>query len=301
MEYCPLKFFHISRSIRKPFTVDNQLISVPCNIDVLPPIELAMHSHPYYSITYISDCHNDIRYVDGYKTERLKNKIYLETPQTLHSSFNQLSGYVSNTTIKFLISDEYLIKKIGSDPLSFDCSPDILLLMNEIMACAKLDSADVNVLSKLTHNLLLKLFSSCSIVPVIDRTQKPENEFADLLKYISAHLNQELSLSDLEKQSHISHAHFSRKFKQVFNMTPMNYVYAMRLRRALDELSCTTAPISIIAEKTGFKNVSALCTAFRRAYGCSPSEYREKFIRERGLFHDNQDPFQTKEDISSQK
>ena len=94
MEYCPLKFFHISRSIRKPFTVDNQLISVPCNIDVLPPIELAMHSHPYYSITYISDCHNDIRYIDGYKTERLKNKIYLCITQPIESPEVIFIGHV---------------------------------------------------------------------------------------------------------------------------------------------------------------------------------------------------------------
>ncbi|MBQ6697830.1 MAG: helix-turn-helix transcriptional regulator [Oscillospiraceae bacterium] len=287
MEYCPIKFIHMSVGSYQPFSTDNLLLNTPKNIDILPPPELAMHNHPYYSITYVLNCTDDIRYIDGYKTGRLCGHIYIETPQTLHSSKNQLAGFGSGITIWFVCHDTAFMKKIGNDALFLKGTPELKHVFDELINYAKSVSSDAGFLSKKTYELISEIFSAHNPQPVIDKkVSKPENEFAGLIKYISTHLDCELSLSDLEKQAHMSHAHFSRKFKQVFNITPMNYLYALRLHRSLDELICTTAPIEYIAKKTGFKNVSAFCTAFRRAYGYSPSEYREKFIRERGLFHD---------------
>lgn len=296
MDYCPVKFVHLSVGRRRPHTIDNLLLASPRNIDILPPLELAMHNHPYYSLAYVRDCCDDIRYIDGYRTERLKDHIYLETPQTLHSSRNQLSGFSSTITIWFVTSDEEFIKKVGSEALSLRGTQELKNHFEEITDYARSITADVNFLSKKIYELLAKIFSAHNPLPMVDKkASKPENEFADLLKYISLNLDRELTLADLEREAHISHAHFSRKFKQAVNMTPMNYVYAMRLFRALDELICTTAPLEIIARKTGFKNVSAFCTAFRRAYGYSPSEYREKCKRERGFFHDNREHLNEKE------
>ena len=48
LEYCPIKFIHISISECQPFTIDNLLLESPLPIDVLPPPELAMHNHPNY-------------------------------------------------------------------------------------------------------------------------------------------------------------------------------------------------------------------------------------------------------------
>lgn len=287
MEYSPIKVLHVAVGVRRPFTVDNLLLVSPRNIDILPPAELAMHTHPFFTLGYVYDGGDSVAYVDGHKIAKRKNQVYIETPQTLHSAKNQLDGHFVTISIKFVSSDRDLIKRIGTDALCLDDAEYLRERFDEIVDYARSIAEDGAFINKLVYRLLDDVLSSPSLTPTVDKTQKPENEFVGLLKYISEHLDSELTLADLEKRAHMSHAHFSRKFKQVFNITPMNYLYSMRLFRALDELTCSTAPIEIIARKTGFKNVSSFCTAFRRAYGCSPSEYREKFIRERGFFHES--------------
>jgi AraC-like DNA-binding protein len=58
------------------------------------------------------------------------------------------------------------------------------------------------------------------------------------------------------------------------------HVLAKRLdfvRRDLVCTNCYNQPISMIAYRWGFNDISAFIRAFKKKYGCSPSEYRAKF------------------------
>lgn len=54
----------------------------------------------------------------------------------------------------------------------------------------------------------------------------------------------------------------------------MRWVLDLRLREAEHRLAATADPIGVIAADCGFSHPQHLSTAFRRARGVSPSQYR---------------------------
>jgi AraC family transcriptional regulator len=83
-------------------------------------------------------------------------------------------------------------------------------------------------------------------------------------------------LADLAGLCGISPRHLMRAFKQGTGQTIMDYVEAMRLRRALQLLSDTNLPLGEIARKIGFAAPSGFSHAFRRATGEPPSAFRRR-------------------------
>lgn len=76
--------------------------------------------------------------------------------------------------------------------------------------------------------------------------------------------------------SHVSSTHLSRTVRRYFGITPSALVEDLRLRRASQLLSTTSASISDIAERCGFSNSAYFSTRFRRATSVSPREYRAR-------------------------
>jgi len=65
-------------------------------------------------------------------------------------------------------------------------------------------------------------------------------------------------------------------FKQEFGETVFQCLFDYRMGLASKYLLDTTLPIAEVGLQLGYDYQSHFCTAFRRKYGMSPSEYREK-------------------------
>ena len=90
-----------------------------------------------------------------------------------------------------------------------------------------------------------------------------------------------LSASALADRLGITPQYFSRIFHQQTGMSFPDYIGAMRLEKAHALLlKDRTASIRDICAKTGFNSVSYFGAAFRRRYGCSPSEARVRAAAE---------------------
>lgn len=96
------------------------------------------------------------------------------------------------------------------------------------------------------------------------------------LSFIQEHIRGELRLEDLAEAASFSKFHFHRVFTAIVGETPADYVKRLRLERAANFLA-TRPSLSIteVAMECGFSSSSVFAREFGRAYGITPSRYRQ--------------------------
>jgi AraC family transcriptional regulator len=95
------------------------------------------------------------------------------------------------------------------------------------------------------------------------------------LDYMSANLDQPLTLEAIAGEANVSKFHFTRLFRARVGITPMQYLSELRLAAASRMLATTDLPIARVAFECGHRNVTHFSDVFRRRFGCSPSHYRQ--------------------------
>ena len=92
--------------------------------------------------------------------------------------------------------------------------------------------------------------------------------------YIALHLEEEISISLLARQTGYSEYYLSKKFKKEMGCTPAEYIRKTRLERAAFLLRATQEDIQDISGRLLFGTHSYFSDSFKKQYGVSPSEYR---------------------------
>ena len=68
-------------------------------------------------------------------------------------------------------------------------------------------------------------------------------------------------------------------FKQLTGGNLLNFILEKRLERAVRMLSRGSEPIYVVGRSVGFDSPAYFAKVFRRTYGATPQEYREKNMR----------------------
>lgn len=99
-------------------------------------------------------------------------------------------------------------------------------------------------------------------------------QFAPLLDWIRAHLDQRLTVEVLAAQAAMSPRNFSRAFTREMGMSPARVVERLRLEVARDRVENSPAPIEEVAAALGFHDPERMRRAFLRAFGQPPQAMR---------------------------
>lgn len=103
----------------------------------------------------------------------------------------------------------------------------------------------------------------------------PDPIFQKMLGYIDENLDDEaLSSEKLCEKLAISKTSLYNKTKSVLGTTPHSLINQRRLYKATTLLTSTTLTVSEIIDQTGFASRTHFYELFNKAYGCSPTEYR---------------------------
>ncbi len=97
--------------------------------------------------------------------------------------------------------------------------------------------------------------------------------------FINEHYIEELRLDDLSAMVNMAPTAFSRFFKLRTGKTLAEYIVDVRLGHAARLLVDTSEPISEVCFECGFNTLSNFNRLFRKRKGCSPTEFREKYVK----------------------
>lgn len=93
--------------------------------------------------------------------------------------------------------------------------------------------------------------------------------------WIDGHIADGATLPDMAREIGYSPTYCSTQFHRVTGLTLREYAMQRRLWRAAIAIRETEARLIDIALDCGYATHEALTAAFRRAYGCTPMEYRQ--------------------------
>ena len=98
--------------------------------------------------------------------------------------------------------------------------------------------------------------------------------------YLKTHLDEDVDLAKLAKDSHLHPTYFHKLFTAAFGRTPTEYLMFHRILAAREYLRDDNCSISEVARKCGFSSPSYFSQKFRQYSSSTPSGYR-KAIRKR--------------------
>jgi len=96
----------------------------------------------------------------------------------------------------------------------------------------------------------------------------------DAKDLILSHYQDMPSLHDLAAMVGTNECTLKKAFKQEFGTTVFQYLFDYRMDLAIRYLLDTSLPIAEVGARLGYDYPSHFCTAFKRKYGMSPTEFR---------------------------
>ena len=109
----------------------------------------------------------------------------------------------------------------------------------------------------------------------ISHNPKSLEKMKTVLKYVEEHYTEKLTIDDMAKLTFYSKSHFMKFFKVHMGTGFTEYLNDYRLTMAARLLKSSDESILMIAEESGFDNLSYFNRIFKRKYGVSPGSYRK--------------------------
>jgi transcriptional regulator GlxA family with amidase domain len=105
----------------------------------------------------------------------------------------------------------------------------------------------------------------------------PDSLVARVLKHVTDHIGDALTIEDIADAVGVSRRTFSRAFARHAHVTPSVFVDQVRIDFARKLLEETDVPLKTVAFRCGFNNATQMRMSFTRQLDTTPKQYRERF------------------------
>jgi len=100
---------------------------------------------------------------------------------------------------------------------------------------------------------------------------------AECQEWIAKHYSEGNPVSRMIAHSGLAPRTFKRRFRAATGYAPVEYVQALRMEEAKQELETTAEPVDAIAVNVGYDDPTFFRRLFKRRTGVTPSRYRQRF------------------------
>src|SRR5688572_4324926 len=98
--------------------------------------------------------------------------------------------------------------------------------------------------------------------------------------YIDDNYRDDIDLEQISKQAFLSRFHFHRIFRQVYKITPHQYITRKRLSKAKELLS-ENKPVTEVCNEIGFESLGSFSVWFKKEIGFAPQYYRNMAFKKK--------------------
>ena len=109
---------------------------------------------------------------------------------------------------------------------------------------------------------------------------REERVISGITRYMQEHLAEEISLSVLADEFHLSAQYVSQLFKNEIGVNFLAYLTNIRMEKAKNLLLSTSLSIADISEQCGYADYRVFTKVFKKAEGITPSRYRRDFLED---------------------
>ena len=99
---------------------------------------------------------------------------------------------------------------------------------------------------------------------------KTSDKLKQVLDYIELHYTESIAVSELARLCHFSDYYFMRFFKKHMNMTCVEYIVSLRLKKSVELFKEGNTSILDVSLSVGFRNLSYFHRAFKKKYHMTP-------------------------------
>lgn len=104
----------------------------------------------------------------------------------------------------------------------------------------------------------------------------PDTLASEIMQYIQNNYNKNFTIQDLAEMYNFHPVHIIRCMKNSYHMTPIQALTTIRMEKAKELLTTSTASIQEISEMTGFTSSSYFIKQFKSFYHKTPAKYRSE-------------------------
>lgn len=108
--------------------------------------------------------------------------------------------------------------------------------------------------------------------------QQEQRTIHGITRYLQEHLAEDVSLSVLAEQFHLSAQYISQLFKSEIGVNFLAYLTSIRMEQAKQLLLTTSLSITEVSARAGYADYRVFTKAFKKAEGITPSQYRRDFL-----------------------
>ena len=113
--------------------------------------------------------------------------------------------------------------------------------------------------------------------------RQEERTITLITRYLQEHLAEEISLSILAEEFHLSAQYISQLFKSEIGVGFLAYLTNIRMEQAKKLLLSTSLSIAEVSEQSGYSDYRVFTKVFKKAEGITPSQYRRDFLEDTGI------------------
>ena len=119
--------------------------------------------------------------------------------------------------------------------------------------------------------------ASAELLPEEKTGEESDRRVKEMILYIQQHFQEEIAAADIAHFAHVSERECYRLFKGSLEMTPIEFLFSVRIRRAQEMLMRTDKSVLDIALEAGFSSSSYFGKRFREQCGISPGQFRKRY------------------------